>query len=185
MQHVSSPWYVFFFFFLYYFLFMFRPMTTTWRLQRRYRAQTTAYRIIWALSEYFFFIHWILYTYYRFSNVRKWWAPVLLYYAQPPTRPCHHTKLPAASSSSRGWGLETGVSRALRGIFFFSSFFDYTNLFTFTVITTELVPEPVPAPALAPAPAPTAYEKRPKRCETRRLGPKWVFFKYNCVILIY
>ena len=63
-------------------------------------------------------------------------------------------------------------------MFFFSSFFDHTNLFTFTVITTEIVPEPVPepepapAPALAPAPAPTAYEKRPKRCETRRLGPK-------------
>ena len=54
------------------------------------------------------------------------------------------------------------MSRAIRGMFFFSSFFDYTNLFTFTVITTELVPEPVPepepAPALAPALAPTAYE---------------------------
>ena len=66
---------------------------------------------------------------------------------------------------------------------FFSSFFDNTNhLFTFTVITKEPVPEPVPAPepapepapapALAPALAPTAYEKRPKRCETRHLGPK-------------
>ena len=68
------------------------------------------------------------------------------------------------------------MSRALRGVFFFSSFFDNTNLFTFTVITTEPVPEPepepAPAPALAPAPAPTAYEKKPKRCETRRFGHK-------------
>ena len=60
------------------------------------------------------------------------------------------------------------MSRALSGVCFFFSFFDHTNLFTFTVKPTE--PEPVPAPALAPAP--TAYEKRPKRCETRRLGPK-------------
>ena len=69
-------------------------------------------------------------------------------------------------------------ARALRGVFFFSSFFDRTNLFTFTVITTEPVPVPVPAPEPAPAPAlalalaPTAYKKRPKQCETRPLGPK-------------
>ena len=63
------------------------------------------------------------------------------------------------------------MSRALRGVFFFSSLFDHTNLFAFTVITTE-PPEPVPVPEPAPAPAPIAYEKRPKRCETRRLGPK-------------
>ena len=66
------------------------------------------------------------------------------------------------------------MSRALRGVFFFSSLFDHTNLFAFTVITTE-PPEPVPEPEEpepAPAQAPTAYEKRPKRRVLRRLGPK-------------
>ena len=75
-------------------------------------------------------------------------------------------------------GLRLVCLKPLAVFFFFFSFFDHTNLFTFTVITTEPVPEPVPAPEPAPAPAlaltlvPTAYEKSPKQRVSHRFGPK-------------
>ena len=97
------------------------------------------------------------------------------YYCITHNRQHGHVTIPSYQQQAAAAGDEGSRPVCLEPLevfFFFSSFFDYTNLFTFTVITTELVPEPVPAPALAPAPAPTAYEKRPKRCETRRLGPK-------------
>ena len=106
-----------------------------------------AIHVFWALGEFFFFFYSLfsLILIKLFLGFRMYpvvWAPVssLHHYTTTPlhhyttTRPRHHTKLPPPSSS-RGWGLETGVSRALRGMFFFSSFFDHTNLFTFTVIT--------------------------------------------------
>ena len=72
MRLVSSPWCVFFTFFWTttdrsFFLQLGLPDNNyyhhLWRPQRRYRAQTTAYHVVWALTEYFFFIHRILYTY--------------------------------------------------------------------------------------------------------------------------
>ena len=69
-----------------------------------------------------------------------------------------------------GWGLKTGASRAFTSAFFFLLFWGSTNLHLQLQLWKATTMEP------ASEPAPTAYEKMPKWCVSRRLGPMWVFF---------